>query len=499
MTRATTWGVPRNAGEADLTQEQWATRADESLDALLSSQKGSGRPAYAVPGMVWVDDSATPWGVYVYDGTDDILVGYADAANNFFRGKVAKYSAKSGAYVAVLGDNATFFRFSAGATLTLDAASALGADWWCLVKADGGAVTVDPNGPETIDGSPTLLIAQGDSAFIFCDGAAFYTAYVKSTGVSYSAQSLTAAQKGQARANVGADLLGGLRNKVINGNFDFWHRSTNAATREYVADRWRMRTAGGIGAPIYSQSRQQFAMGQTDVPGNPRYFARVGIISGSLSGQLMFRFEQRIEGVETLSGKQVTVTFWAKSTTGTPEISVGYSQDLGTGSGTFTGTGTIGAPVTLNANWQKVSVTGTIAPLSNVTFGTGDYLAVGVNLPLNSVGTTVDIARFSIVEGDATAEADPFSPRHLGQELALCLRYYALFTTLAVTTANTNSSSFPVPMRATPTLTTVTLNAGSGAQYAATAALNGVGAVTYFQHVANSGIATATIAADSEL
>ncbi|WP_261338273.1 hypothetical protein [Rhizobium leguminosarum] len=63
----------------------------------------------------------------------------------------------------------------AAATLTLTAASTLGANWHYCVIADGGDVTIDPNGVETIDGATTLVLKDGYSVNIICSGAAFFT------------------------------------------------------------------------------------------------------------------------------------------------------------------------------------------------------------------------------------------------------------------------------------------------------------------------------------
>lgn len=44
-------------------------------DALMGQHKGSSRPAYAVAGTRWIDDSAHPvWVLKEYDGSDDIVV-----------------------------------------------------------------------------------------------------------------------------------------------------------------------------------------------------------------------------------------------------------------------------------------------------------------------------------------------------------------------------------------------------------------------------------------
>lgn len=54
-------------------------------DALHSMHKGSSRPSYAVAGMIWVDDTTTPWLVKMFDGSDDITLGQVDATSNWFK------------------------------------------------------------------------------------------------------------------------------------------------------------------------------------------------------------------------------------------------------------------------------------------------------------------------------------------------------------------------------------------------------------------------------
>lgn len=85
------------------------------------------------------------------------------------------YASKSGNYTAVADDNNAFHRYTAAATVTLTAAATLAANWHYTVSADGGAVTIDPNSSETINGQATLVIPNGSSAEIICDGSNFFT------------------------------------------------------------------------------------------------------------------------------------------------------------------------------------------------------------------------------------------------------------------------------------------------------------------------------------
>lgn len=53
-------------------------------DALHSMHGGTVRPSYAVPGLLWRDTTTTPWALRMFDGADDILIGYVNATTNSF-------------------------------------------------------------------------------------------------------------------------------------------------------------------------------------------------------------------------------------------------------------------------------------------------------------------------------------------------------------------------------------------------------------------------------
>lgn len=53
-------------------------------DALLSLHSGSSRPSYAVAGTLWLDTSATPWVLNIFDGSSDIPLGTINATTNVF-------------------------------------------------------------------------------------------------------------------------------------------------------------------------------------------------------------------------------------------------------------------------------------------------------------------------------------------------------------------------------------------------------------------------------
>lgn len=104
----------------------------------------------------------------VKNGDDALRQLMADTASS-----ITKVVDKSGTYTALKADFNQMIRATGTLTLNLTAAATLTAGWCLWVKADGGAVTVDPNSSEQINGATTLVIADGGWCFIVCTGTAF--------------------------------------------------------------------------------------------------------------------------------------------------------------------------------------------------------------------------------------------------------------------------------------------------------------------------------------
>ncbi|UIK18023.1 hypothetical protein [Rhizobium leguminosarum] len=124
-------------------------------------------------------DNIDVGGVYIGEGCPPSNMNNSDRTimailRRDVDGKVV-YAAKSGGYTALATDNNAVHRYTATATVTLTAAATLGTDWHYTVIADGADVTIDPNGAETIDGAATLVVPSGYSAFIVCNGSAFFS------------------------------------------------------------------------------------------------------------------------------------------------------------------------------------------------------------------------------------------------------------------------------------------------------------------------------------
>lgn len=56
----------------------------DALQALASTAKGNSAPSTPYAGQLWLDDTATPWVLKMYDGIDWITVGEVDATTNLY-------------------------------------------------------------------------------------------------------------------------------------------------------------------------------------------------------------------------------------------------------------------------------------------------------------------------------------------------------------------------------------------------------------------------------
>lgn len=60
------------------------THLEPWRNALHSCHSGTSRPSYAVAGTLWIQTSATPWVVNVFDGSNDVSIGTIDATTDVF-------------------------------------------------------------------------------------------------------------------------------------------------------------------------------------------------------------------------------------------------------------------------------------------------------------------------------------------------------------------------------------------------------------------------------
>lgn len=128
---------------------------------------------------------------------DDHIRNLKTAIKNTFPGFAGRFNrrqTKSSGYTPVLNDSHSVIECTATLTLSMTAAATLGSGWSCIVLANGGDVTVDPNGAETVNGQTTVMIPNGQAALVLCDAADFSVLYMNLTGGVLSPSQITANQ-----------------------------------------------------------------------------------------------------------------------------------------------------------------------------------------------------------------------------------------------------------------------------------------------------------------
>ncbi len=354
-----------------------------------------------------------------------------------------------------------------------------------------GTISVT-NGSQTVTGSGTSWLANvaaGDWLFVGGDGTSYEVGSVGSdTGITLTANyaGTTASGKSYGIGNVATspdnillmstgdietpaifsramqaiqstltgvrNLQVGFDNAIINGGFDRWDYATSQTSSGYgSANRWRAEHFGST----KTASQQAFTVGQTDVPGEPQYYARQVVSSVAGAGNYAI-WRYRVEDVRTFAGQTVTLSFYAKADA-EKNMATEFRQFFGSGGSAVVNQQGV-TTHSLTTSWQRFTVTVTLPSISGKTIGTGSALEVlfwfdagsTFNPATNSLGNqsgTFDIANVKLELG---SNATTYQKRPPGVELALCRRY-ARVASIWVGTS-TAKTMIPIDMRATPSI-----------------------------------------------
>jgi len=262
------------------------------------------------------------------------------------------------------------------------------------------------------------------------------------------------------------------KNKIINGDFSINQRNfTSTTATGYGFDRWRVVAADGT----VTYSAQTFTTGAAPVSGYEAInFARI-VTTGQTAAGAIAILQQRIEDVRTFAGQTITISFWAKAGSGTPQVSINPQQNFGSGGSPSASVDITAQKKTLSTSWARYSATFSIPSISGKTIGTTANTSF-LNISLwTSAGTTYNTQTDSLgiqsatidfwdIQVEAGSVSTPFQTATgtIQGELAACQRYYwranaeqvygALATGYATsTTGGLVYLQMPVTMRVTPT------------------------------------------------
>lgn len=264
---------------------------------------------------------------------------------------------------------------------------------------------------------------------------------------------------------------GGRRNYLINGNFDKWdYASSQTTSSGYGSDnRWLNGNNGS------NKTHSQVAC--TDVERalfNSTYFSRtvVSSVAGTTNG--IYK-QHKIENINNLAGKTVTLSFWAKADSN-KNLGLSLEQFFGTGGSPSAQIHKIVDQIfVLTSTWQKFTKTFTIPNIVGKTIGSdgghttfhqltfwfdaGSTLSSSFCTGMIQQSGTFDIAQVKIEDG--TVATDGWHPYdgEFGSEVQACQRYYATnqvnaqFYSPIANSVWAISVPHPVPMRVAPTCT----------------------------------------------
>jgi len=299
-------------------------------------------------------------------------------------------------------------------------------------------------------------------------------------GARIDAEQIARQAADEALAERAARIPG--KNRLINGNFDFSQRGvtgsrTSAAVEAfYTVDRW---VCGFVNV------NGNWGVGGTplgEIPGSSRFLGyNIASIPNNQSSAYV---AQKIEGVDTLAGKTITFSVWARSNVAGKRLAMRALQLFGAGGSPSPDTSTeCPNVVTLTTTFQRYSFTVTLPSVLGKTRGTSgndgllvvlDYCAPA---PLYGGALSGQIGLFEVAQAQVEegSLATGFEFRPLALELSLCQRYYCTSFPVNTTPATGQAGGewlnatawnanfvrtplvrYPVAMRAPPSLILMT-------------------------------------------
>jgi hypothetical protein len=217
------------------------------------------------------------------------------------------------------------------------------------------------------------------------------------------------------------------RSRIINGCFDVWQRGTSfssPATGTYTADRWRLAYDGAGGTRVISQ-----VAGAASFPGGmfPKYVMQIAISNrGTATTQTI---SQRIEDARTFAAEYITISAYVRTTSGTLNVGVKSSQNYGTGGSPSASVTTTHGTFTATTTWQRLSYTAQLGAAGG-TFGTNGDDNLEILFDLGVQTGTLQLWGVQVEQGVTRTALER---RPIGQELALCQRYYETSYTSGIT------------------------------------------------------------------
>jgi hypothetical protein len=259
------------------------------------------------------------------------------------------------------------------------------------------------------------------------------------------------------------------KNKIINGDFFVNQRGFTSSTTNtaFTFDRFNINATDGTS----TFTAQTFTLGSEPLVGsNAVNYMQIATTGQTLTTALS-SLAQKVENVRTYAGETVTMSFWARATSGTPNITAFAAQNFGSGGSSLVFTGSTKKAIT--TTWARYSFNIAVPSITGKTVGAGNHVRFDVcvsagsarNAYTDSLG--IQTGTFEVwgiqVEAGLVATAFQTATGTIQGELAACQRYFSRLISgtqkvgAMATGSSTTAAFFAIPliveMRSAPSLT----------------------------------------------
>lgn len=160
------------------------------------------------------------------------------------------------------------------------------------------------------------------------------------------------------------------RNILMDGGMEFWFEGSSQTSSGYASTTYWCQLVNGESRTVSRQGLSATDLPYLDSNTGLNSYCRLDISSTTGAANYVSMY-QGLAGVTAMSGQQVTLSFYAKSSVANKKISASHAQIFGTG-----GSATVDTPigsVTLTTSWARYSLTYTVPSISGKTIGTSDH------------------------------------------------------------------------------------------------------------------------------
>ncbi|TFW09924.1 hypothetical protein E4K72_03565 [Oxalobacteraceae bacterium OM1] len=314
------------------------------------------------------------------------------------------------------------------------------------------AEVVNGNGGSVFFGAPTSASGKGT-----LDGKALVDGEIRletDTNALVRWDSTTGTWVAMGGGSTGTSTSSGMRNTLINGNFDIWQRGVSGNcnySQCYTADRWLVNgsasasgaastgNAGTAFASVAAHSWAQSSVMPGEGPSAPA--TALTVTRTALASDPAAKLEvltQRIEDARTLAGRSVTASFWIKAE-GVSATTKKFCYDLyqyygATSSPRGLSVGANCYDLTVGPKWKQVSFSVALPIVDESKLTTDNALWFRpVMEPPGSTAPRDNSFRVTIAQAqlEVGALATVFDRRPLAMELTLAQRFYETGTMMS--------------------------------------------------------------------